>query len=141
MNHSLSGRRILVVEDEMMVAWLLEDMLADLGYEAVGPAARVDQAMAMINEEAIDAAVLDMNLNGQMSYSVADALTRRNVPFVFSTGYEKTRLLDSYRSFQVLQKPYQQAELRDALAKLLTLNDQGVSEACWRCDRDEPSPG
>jgi len=141
MNHSLSGRRVLVVEDEMIVAWLLEDMLADLGYQAVGPAARVDQALAMINEEAIDAAVLDVNLNGQTSYSVADALTVRDVPFVFSTGYDKTRLLDSYRSFQVLQKPYQQVELRDALAKLLTLNDKGVSEACWRRDRDELSPG
>jgi DNA-binding NtrC family response regulator len=129
-----------VVEDEMMVAWLLEDMLANLGYEAVGPAARVDQAMAIINEEAIDAAVLDMNLNGQMSYSVADALTRRNVPFVFSTGYEKARLLDSYRRFQVLRKPYRQLELRDALAKLLTLNDR-ASEACRRVDRDVPSPG
>ena len=141
MNHSLSGRRVLVVEDEMIVAWLLEDMLADLGYQAVGPAARVDQALAMINTEVIDAAVLDVNLNGQTSYSVADALTVRDVPFVFSTGYDKTRLLDSYRSFQVLQKPYQQVELRDALAKLLTLNDKGVSEACWRRDRDELSPG
>ena len=141
MNHFLSGRRVLVVEDEMIVAWLLEDMLANLGYQAVGPAARVDQALAMINEEAIDAAVLDVNLNGQTSYPVADALTVRDVPFVFSTGYDKTRLLDSYRSFQVLQKPYQQVELRDALAKLLTLNDKGVSEACWRRDRDELSPG
>jgi len=141
MNHFLSGRRVLVVEDEMIVAWLLEDMLAKLGYQAVGPAARVDQALAMINEEAIDAAVLDVNLNGQTSYPVADALTVRDVPFVFSTGYDKTRLLDSYRSFQVLQKPYQQVELRDALAKLLTLNDKGVSEACWRRDRDELSPG
>ena len=141
MNHSLSGRRILVVEDEMMVAWLLEDMLVDLGYEPIGPAARVDQAMAMINAESIDAAVLDVNLNGQTSYAVADALTLRGVPFVFSTGYDKARLLDSYRSFQVLQKPYQQAELCDALAKLLTLNDHGVSEACSGIDRDEPSPG
>jgi DNA-binding LytR/AlgR family response regulator len=114
-------------------------MLVDLGYEPIGPAARVDQAMAMINEEAIDAAVLDVNLNGQVSYAVADALTLRGVPFVFSTGYEKARLLSNYRSFRVLQKPYQQVELRNALAKLLTLNDQAVSEACGRVDRDEPS--
>ena len=138
MNHSLSGRRILVVEDEIMVAWLLEDMLVDLGYEPIGPAARVDQAMAMINAESIDAAVLDVNLNGQTSYAVADALTLRRVPFVFSTGYEKARLLRNYRSFRVLQKPYQQAELRNALAKLLTLNDQSVSEACSRIDRASP---
>lgn len=116
-------------------------MLADLGYEPIGPAARVDQALAMIKEEAIDAAVLDVNLNGQASYAVADALTLRGVPFVFSTGYANARLQGSYRSFRVLQKPYQQAELSNALAKLLNLKEQGVSEACWRTYRDEPSPG
>ena len=72
----------------------------------------------MINEEPIDAAVLDVNLNGQASYAVADALTLRGAPFVFSTGYEKAKLLDSYRSFRVLQKPYREAELCDALGKL-----------------------
>jgi DNA-binding NtrC family response regulator len=117
-NQSLSGRRILVVEDEMMVAWLLEDMLANLGFAPVGPAGRVDQALAIINAEDIDAAVVDVNLNGQMSYPVADALTLRGVPFVFSTGYGKARLLEGYRVFQVLQKPYEQAELFNALAKL-----------------------
>jgi CheY-like chemotaxis protein len=70
----LSGRRVLVVEDETMVAWLLEDMLADLGCAIVGPAAHVNQALAMLDAEAIDAAVLDINLNGQKSYPVADAL-------------------------------------------------------------------
>src|SRR4051794_22900016 len=83
----LSGRRVLVVEDEMIVAWLLQDMLADLGCAVVGPAARVSQALAMIDAEAIDAAVLDVNLNGQKSYPVADALAARGMPFVFSTGY------------------------------------------------------
>ena len=87
MNSSLYGRRVLVVEDEMIVAWLLEDMLADFGCTIVGPAARIDQALAMIKAEALDAAVLDVNLNGQQSYPLADALVTRGVPFVFSTGY------------------------------------------------------
>ena len=120
MNSPLSGRRVLVVEDEMIVAWLLEDMLADFGCVVVGPAARVEQALAVIDAEAIDAAVLDLNLNGQKSYPVADALAARGVPFVFSTGYDKGSLLDGYRSFPVLQKPYHRAELGDTLAKLLT---------------------
>jgi len=120
MNSPLSGRRVLVVEDEMIVAWLLEDMLADFGCVVVGPAARVEQALAVIDAEAIDAAVLDLNLNGQKSYPVADALAARGVPFVFSTGYDKGRLLDGYRCFPVLQKPYHRAELGDTLAKLLT---------------------
>jgi CheY-like chemotaxis protein len=106
MTSPLSGRRVLVVEDETMVAWLLEDMLADLGCTVVGPAARVNQALAMLDAEAIDAAVLDVNLNGQKSYPVADALAARGVPFVFSTGYNKDSLPNSYQSFPVLQKPF-----------------------------------
>jgi CheY-like chemotaxis protein len=121
MNSPFSGRRVLVVEDEMMVAWLLEDMLADLGCAVVGPAGSVNQALAMIDAgEAIDVAVLDVNLNGQTSYPVADALAARGVPFVFSTGYDKDRLLEDYRTFPVLQKPYHQSELGDTLAKLLS---------------------
>src|SRR6202045_5470871 len=87
MTSPLSGRRVLVVEDETMVAWLLEDMLADLGCAVVGPAAHVNQALAMLDAEAIDAAVLDVNLQGQKSYPIADAIAARGVPFAFSTGY------------------------------------------------------
>jgi CheY-like chemotaxis protein len=126
MNSPFSGCRVLVVEDEMIVAWLLEDMLADLGCAVVGPAGSVNQALAMIDAEAIDVAVLDVNLNGQTSYPIADALTAHGVPFVFSTGYDKDRLLDDYRTFPVLQKPFHQSELGDALAKLLTPKEPSV---------------
>jgi len=120
MNSSFSGRRVLLVEDEMIVAWLLTEMLADLGFTVVGPAVSVNQALAMIDAEAIDMAVLDVNLNGQMSYPIADALIARGVPFVFSTGYDKDRLLEGYRTFPVLQKPFHQSELRNTVGKLLT---------------------
>ncbi len=126
MNSPFSGRRVLVVEDEMIVAWLLEDMLADLGCTVVGPAASVNQALAMIDAEAIDVAVLDVNLNGQMSYPIADVLAARGVPFVFSTGYDKDRLLDGYRTFPALQKPFHRSELGDTLAKLLTPKEPSV---------------
>jgi len=119
MDSAHSGRRILVVEDEMIVAGLLADMLTDLGFKVVGPAARVDEALAMIDAHAIDVALLDVNLNGQLSYPVADALVAHGVPFVFSTGYGKDRLLAGYRSFPVLQKPFHELELFHALAKLL----------------------
>jgi CheY-like chemotaxis protein len=115
-----------LVEDEMIVAWLLEEMLADFGCAVVGPAASVNQALAMIDAEAIDAAVLDVNLNGQMSYPIADALAARGVPFVFSTGNDKDRLLDGYRTFPVLQKPFHRSELGDTLAKLLTPKESSV---------------
>jgi CheY-like chemotaxis protein len=115
-----SGRKVLLVEDEVLVAWLLEDMLADLGCAVVGPAASVNEALAMIDAEPIDVAVLDVNLNGQMSYPIADALVARGVPFLFSTGYDKDRMLDGYQTFPVLQKPFHRSELVDALAELLS---------------------
>ena len=126
MNSPFSDRRILLVEDEIFVVWLLEDMLADLGCAVVGPASSVDQALAMIDAEAIDAAVIDVNLNGQMSYPIADALAARGVPFVFSTGYDKETLLDAYRSLPVLQKPFHRSELSDTFSKLLASKELGV---------------
>jgi DNA-binding NtrC family response regulator len=126
MNSPFSGRRVPLVEDEMIVAWLLEDRLADLGCAVVGPAANVNQALPMIDAEAIDVAVLDVNLNGKMSYPIADALAARGVPFVFSTGYDKDSLLDGYRTFPVLQKPFHRSELVDTLPKLLTPKERSV---------------
>ena len=126
MSSPFSSCKVLVVEDERFVVWFLEDMLAELACMVVGPASTVNQALAMIDAEAIDAAVLDVNLNGQMSYPIADALAARGVPFVFSTGYDKDRLLDGYRTFAVLQKPYHRAELEDTLAGLLALDGPGV---------------
>lgn len=117
----LSGQHILVIEDEMLVAMLLKDILADLGCTVVGSAVQVEQALAMIEATgALDAAVLDINLNGQKSYPVADALIARGVPFLFATGYGGDSVMDGYRSFPLLQKPFRLSELADALAKLLT---------------------
>jgi CheY-like chemotaxis protein len=109
-----------VVEDECIVSWLLEDMLADLGCAVVGPAACINAALAMIEAEALDAAVLDVNLNGLPSYAIADALAARGVPFVFSTGYSRDGLLDAYRIVPTLQKPFHRSELADALTTLFS---------------------
>src|ERR1700730_12848300 len=94
MDKSLSGRRLLVFEDEMMILMIIEDMLADLGCESVTDAATVDQALALIDAQVFDAAMLDMNLNGKNSHPVADALAARGVPFVFSTGYSGLDMID-----------------------------------------------
>jgi CheY-like chemotaxis protein len=120
MSSFIAGLRVLVVEDEILVGWLLEDMLADLGCTVVGPAARVTQALEMVSAGAIDAAVLDVNLDGQSTYPIADALAARGVPFAFSTGYDKNGLRNSHLTAPVLQKPFHLAELADILAKLLT---------------------
>jgi CheY-like chemotaxis protein len=128
-NYRFSGRRVLLVEDEPIVAWLLKDMLVDLGCSVIGPAADVNQALAMIDAESIDVAVLDVNLRGQMSYPIADVLVARGVPFVFSTGYDKDRLLDGYRTFPALQKPFHRSDLGDTLGKLLASKERNVESA------------
>ena len=104
----------------MLVAWLVEDMLVDLGCMVIGPAASVNQALAIIEANAIDVAVLDVNLNGEMSYPIADALAACGVLFVFVTGYDKDRMLSGYQAFPMLQKPFHRAELSATLARLLT---------------------
>src|SRR5664280_3633685 len=81
MDKLLLGRRVLVVEDEMLVLIMIEDMLADLGCKSVTSAATVDRALALINEQVPDLAMLDMNLNGSDSHVVAEALVARAIPF------------------------------------------------------------
>ena len=83
MDKLLSGRRLLVVEDETLVLLMIEDMLTDLGCESVTFAATVDKALALIDSQVFDAAMLDMNLSGNTSHSVAEALIVRGVPFVY----------------------------------------------------------
>lgn len=128
MTDILCGYRVLVVEDEMFVAMLLEDMLGDLGCEIVGPAASVEQALAIIEAAGtFDAAVLDVNLNGQKSYPVADALVARGVPFVFSSGYGKDSLSDGYQSYPVMQKPFDLREFGRTLTTILMPKQPHVS--------------
>ena len=119
MDKLLSGRRVLVVEDEMMVLIMIEDMLADLGCTSVIAAATVNQAITLIEAQSFDVAMLDMNLNGNDSYGVAEALAARDVPFVFSTGYSGDDLRDGYRDRPVLKKPFLDKELVEILTLLL----------------------
>jgi CheY-like chemotaxis protein len=120
MNKLLSGRRVLVVEDEMMVLMIVEDMLADLGCESVTAAGTVDQALALIDAQVFDAAMLDMNLKGNQSHAVADALAARGVPFIFSTGYSGHDMSEGYRDRPVLEKPFAYEELVEVLTRLLS---------------------
>ena len=113
----VSGLQVLLVEDEHLVALLLEDMLAELGHIVVGPVARLSKAMEMAQREALDIAILDVNINGQDTYSVAEALAERGIPFVFATGYDRKRLRAPYCKAPVLQKPFLQRDLQKALAE------------------------
>ena len=113
----LSGRRILVVEDEMLVLIMIEDMLADLGCKSV-TSATVDRALASINSQVFDVALLDMTLNGDDSHPVAEALSARGVPFVYSTGNTGQSLRDGYSDRPVLKKPFKDEELTAILTRL-----------------------
>lgn len=112
------GLRVLLVEDEIMVALLLEDMLADLGHRAVGPVARLDKAVELARREALDAAILDLNVGGKEVYPVADALAARGIPFIFSSGYGRNGLRAPYADRPMLTKPFRRHDLRAALAAL-----------------------
>jgi DNA-binding response OmpR family regulator len=87
MTAELEGLRVLVVEDEFLVATLIEDMLVAAGCVVAGPIPRLSEALDAVNSRTFDAAVLDVNLAGHRVFPVAEALSRRNVPFVFVTGY------------------------------------------------------
>lgn len=106
-----SPRRILIIEDEVLIGVLLEDMLMDLGYQVVDTVARIEDAMARVAASDFDAAVLDLNLTGQSSLPVADILISRNVPLIFVTGYGAQGLPARYQTVPVLQKPFRQEDL------------------------------
>jgi CheY-like chemotaxis protein len=112
------GLRVLLVEDEIMIALLLEDMLAELGHTIAGPVARLDAALAMARSEAFDVAFLDVNLDGQEVYPVAEVLAARGTPFIFVTGYGKTGLRAPYGDRPTLQKPFRRHDLVQLLAEV-----------------------
>lgn len=120
MTQVLKDYRILVVEDESLVAMLLETILEDMGCVPIGAASSVDEGLAFVaNEARIDGALLDVNVAGTEIFPVAEALKARGVPFVFSTGYGSGGLPDHWKDNPTIQKPFTEATVRDALMKAL----------------------
>ena len=111
--------RVLVVEDEMLIGMLLEDMLADMGHDVVAVVPRVNEALAAVQHEAFDVAILDVHLNGQSAFPVAEALIERGIPFVFATGYGERGLPEPYRDRPALKKPFQLDGLKQMLETAL----------------------
>jgi CheY-like chemotaxis protein len=116
--NALAGKRILVVEDDPILSLTLEDMIVDFGGHVLGPFAWLEEAVAAADSERIDAAVLDVNVNGGHSFPAAERLLARGIPFVFATGYAREGL-DTAIVAPILHKPYQQQQLAAALAELL----------------------
>jgi CheY-like chemotaxis protein len=117
----LAGRNILLVEDEVLVAILLEDMLGELGCARVVSASTVTDALAQLSGFRPDAAMLDVNLAGEMVYPVAERLAAENIPFVFTTGYGARGVADAWAGRPVLQKPYSMDALSAQLQQLMRL--------------------
>ena len=113
------GRRILVVEDEPIVAISLQDMLEELGYSVVGPAFGLAAGLALAETERVDAAILDVNMGDGESYPIAALLRARGVPYVFATGYGREGIEPGHDHAPLLQKPYHESQVAAALEALL----------------------
>ena len=119
--HSLAGRRILVVEDEYLIAMEVKRWLQEAGSEVIGPVPSVDQALDLIEDDGLDAAVLDINLgNGDTAYPIADKLGALRVPYLFATGDAKVSSASVYCHRPRLEKPFLETELVLAVAKLVS---------------------
>jgi CheY-like chemotaxis protein len=114
----LSGKRILVLEDEAMIAAMVEEMLTDLGAIVVGPAATIESGLSLASAEQLDAALLDVNIRSTRVDPVAAVLVSRGVPVVFATGYGQSAVDRSTRAL-ILEKPYTQDKLASALSEAL----------------------
>lgn len=115
---ALQGKRILFVEDEPIVAMSVEDMLEELGIDIVGPAGTIDDALALVEHEVIDAGLLDVNIHGERSYSVAEALIAKGIPVVFATGYGESGWAGAPDA-PILDKPYTKSAIAEALDRVL----------------------
>jgi CheY-like chemotaxis protein len=119
MSTEMISRRVAIIEDEGLVAALLEDMLGDLGHQVVAIAGRIDRAAKLISETSAEIVLLDVNLNGEQTYPLAAALAARGIPFIFSTGYDPSGLKQEWRDAPVLQKPFQAQDLERAMRQAL----------------------
>jgi CheY-like chemotaxis protein len=118
-DQGLSGRRILVVEDEMLVSMLVTDILEDYGCIVLGPATRLQAALDAAARDTFDAALLDVNLAGSRVFPVADLLATRGIPFVFVSGYGDTDIDAPHEGRPVVQKPFSPDALGEALSRCL----------------------
>jgi CheY-like chemotaxis protein len=108
-------KRVLIVEDELMIRMLLEGMLEDLGHTIAGQAGTIEEALTLANQAEFDVALLDVNLNGKPITPVVAVLAARGLPFVFASGYGQRGVPEEYRDSPALQKPFQAEALAAAL--------------------------
>ena len=115
---STTARNVLVVDDEALIAMLIEDMLLDIGCRVVGPAYQLNEAVELARHSDIDCAILDLNLEGKPTLAVAQVLRARNIPFVFASGYAAGELGGDFDDVPVLQKPFTALDIASAVAHM-----------------------
>jgi CheY-like chemotaxis protein len=123
--NNVAGLRLLVVEDEMLIAMTIEDVLTDLGCIVVGPAGSVAKALEILNRQEIDGAILDLNLKGEQALPVAEALHKRGTPFFFLTGYGSTGLDQSQFNAPTLPKPFDPSALEQLIQETIAPRQKG----------------
>jgi CheY-like chemotaxis protein len=111
--------RVLVIEDESLVAMLIEDVLSELGHEPVAVAARLDEAMNHARALSFDLAIVDINLNGQRTDPLVEILSARGIPFLFASGYGAAGVAAEWAHIPIVQKPFQPYELASAIRRAL----------------------
>jgi CheY-like chemotaxis protein len=119
--------RVLLLDDEVIISMMMQDWLADLDCEAVGPAHSVASALSLVKSESFDAAVLDLSLAKENSAAVADELRARNVPFAFATGYNARDLPERHKDAVILTKPFDFNGFRNTIDQLLRAGGHSVN--------------
>ena len=134
----LPSKRILVVEDELMIRMLLEDMLGELGYTVAAEAGRIEEALQAAKTADFDIAILDVNLEGEAVLPVADVLAARGRPFVFATGYGERGLPERYSDRPTLKKPFQMDGLKRLLQSALETGSREPGSTLGNAPRATP---
>lgn len=124
---SLAGCRILVVEDDMMIALYVEEALQELGCVVIGPVSKLDVALRLASDEGLDAAILDVTIRGGQVFPVAERLMSRGIPFAFASGYGDWALPDAFRNQPRLTKPF---TIRDLKARVQALSNASQAATC-----------
>lgn len=111
--------KVLIVEDEMLIALMLKDMVTENGLTVEAIAKDLSSGLELARTSSIDLAILDINLNGKEAYPIADLLQKRGIPYIFSTGYGDAAIKDGFNHVTRIDKPFQQHNLVDAIANVL----------------------
>ncbi len=125
-DESKASLRVLIVEDEALVAIILEDMLIELGHEVIGPVSTPGEGLEHAARTPVDLAILDLNLKGASSLPIAVELDKRGIPLIFSTGYGRGGLPAVFAQAPLLQKPFQQSDVESVIAGAVAERSRGV---------------